>query len=474
MLARSCLFLGLAALVGGCSALIDTDPDVFGESDVTLPDYGPPDMVDGGGPRDMGPGPVDMLLRPDMPPADCPAPPECAGGNSLVCQDGVRVTVPCPAGCNGATGECLPTATGFTPSNVGREQFREDGPDLDLDEAFRYDTNSCTSMTGASRVVSMRGGGEACVLSVGSFRLRESGFMQVGGARPLIIVANDEIRIEGIIDVSAREDQTGPAGQPGGRTVSGAENGQGPGGGEAGVHEEDFDDGGGGGAGGCGGGGDGGSGGAADGGEGGSPWLDGNDLQPLVGGSGGGRGRGAVRGTFSNAGEGGAGGGALQLTAANRIVISGGIVAGGGGGQGGRNGGDSGTNWGSGGGGGAGGNVIVEAPDISGAGGLSVVGGGGGGGSSSTGAGGAGQDGVDAATARPSGGDSGGFQYGADGGDGGGLAVPAGAGGGSNDSMFANGGGGGGGAGCVVVRSSGSPAVAVNPPGSVTNLSLLP
>ncbi len=471
---RSCLLIALAGFVGGCSAIIDTDPEVFGESDVTLPDYGPPDMVDGGGPRDLGPNPPDMLVRPDMPPADCPAPPECAGGNSLVCQDGERVTVPCPAGCNGATGACLPVPTGFTPSNVGREQFRDDAPDLDVDEAFRYDTNTCTSMTGASRVVGMRDGGEACVLSVGSFRLRESGYMQVGGQRPLIIVASDEIRVEGIIDVSARGDQSGPAGLRGGRTVAGAEDGGGPGGGHAGEHVDDFDDGGGAGGGGCGGGGDGGSGGSAAGGEGGVPYLSGDDLQPLIGGSGGGRGRGAVRASFSNAGEGGAGGGALQLTAATRIVISGGIVAGGGGGQPGRNNGDGGTNWGSGGGGGAGGNVIVEAPDVQVDGGLSVVGGGGGGGASGGGAGGAGQDGVDGALDRPDGGDTGGVQYGAPGGGGGGLGSISGDDGGSNDSNFANGGGGGGGAGCVVVRTTGSPAVPVNPPASLSSLPLLP
>jgi len=472
MLARSCLLISSAALVGGCSAIIDTDPDVFG-SDVTLPDSGPPILVDGGA-RDLGPNPPDMGARPDMPPAACPAPPQCVGGDSLVCEGGERVTVPCPGGCNGATGECLPPATGFTPSNVGRDQFR-DGPDLDLDEAFRYDTDACTSMTGAARVVAMRDGGEACVLSVGSFRLRAGGFMQVGGQRPLIIVANDEIRIEGVIDVSARGDQAGPAGEPGGRTVSGAADGEGPGGGITGVHEGDFDDGGGGGGGGCGGGGDGGQGGEGAGGEGGSPFLDGNDLQPLFGGSGGGRGRGAIRaGGFSNAGEGGAGGGALQLTAANRIVIGGGVVAGGGGGQPGRNNGDAGTNWGSGGGGGAGGNVIVEAPEIEVGGGLSVVGGGGGGGSSSGGSGGAGQDGLDGATAQPSGGDSGGSQYGSPGGDGAGLATVGGEGGGSNTADFANGGGGGGGAGCVVVRSSSSASVPVNPPASVTTLSLLP
>ncbi len=470
MFARSCLLLALSVSLAGCSAIIDTDTEVFG-SDVTLPDSGPPDGVDAGPPVDGGP--VDMLVRPDMPPADCPAPPTCVGGDSLVCEGGERVRVPCAAGCNGATGECLPGATGFTPSNVGRDQFREGAPSIDLAEAFRYDTGTCSSMTGAARVVAMRDGGEACVLSVSSFRLRPDGYMQVNGRRPLIIVASDEIRVEGIIDVSARGDQPGAAGELGGRVVAEGQDGQGAGGGHAGVHEGDYDDGGGGGGGGCGVGGDGGNGGSAAGGEGGSAHLDGADLQPLFGGSGGGRGRGAIRSTFSNAGEGGAGGGAIQLTAANRLVISGAVVAGGGGGQPGRALGDGGTNWGSGGGGGAGGNVILEAPDIEVDGGLSVVGGGGGG-SASGSAGEAGQDGVDGATDRPAGGAAGGFQYGANGGDGAGLGSTSGANGDSNGRGAANGGGGGGGTGCVVVRSSGSPAVPVNPPSAVSSLGLLP
>ncbi len=458
-----CTFSLSVAALTGCSVLIDPDPDALGgSSDVTLPDMGPGPMADGGPGADGGPA-ADGGPGPDLGPSDCPAPPRCQGDTRVVCADGELLAEPCPAGCDAATAECIDPPTGFTPSNVGTEYF---GDPATVGEfmagAYEYDTADCPN------VATMRDGGEACVLSYGSFVLAEGAYLRVSGWRPLIVMA-ETVQIDGIIDVSARGTEGGPGGFDG--VTGDMVDGLGAGAGSGGAHDFDYDDGGGGGAGGCGAGGDGGSGGRSPGGNGGSAWLLGSDLQPLGGGSSGGRGRGVV--AVGNAGTSGGGGGAIQITARESLVLNGGIVAGGGGGGGGQNNGDRGTNWGSGGGGGAGGNVILEAPAISGSGGVSVVGGGGGGGASSR-VGGDGQNGIDAATGRPSGGESGGTQYGASGAAGAGLGSMVGGDGAVNDTNGANGGGGGGGSGCLVIRTEGAASVAVNPGAGSTVLPLLP
>ena len=459
----------VCAAGSGCSALVDPDTGLLGDESAATDAQVP--AADGGTSDGFVVDDEDSGPAPDMPVApDCPAPPRCEGDALVVCEGERAVSQLCPDGCDAAAGRCIEGPARFTPSNVGADLFRDEAPDVDVVENIRFDTGSCSSMSDAARIVGMRAGGEACVLSVGSFRVRSDAFLQVVGSRPLIVIASDEIRIEGLIDLSARDTESGPAGFDGPTMET---DGEGAGAGGGGVHEGSFDDGGGGGAGGCGAGGMGGTGGTGAGGSAGAGWLAGSDLQPLVGGSSGGRGRGAV--ALGNAGPGGGGGGALQLTARTRLILDGGILSGGGGGGAGRSEGDRSSNWGSGGGGGAGGNVLLESPEITvDGGGVSIVGGGGGGSASGNSAGEPGQDGIDAALERPAGGAAGGNQYGASGGDGAGQASMSGDDGATNTAAFANGGGGGGGSGCLVVRTMGDLSVPLNPDAAQRTLPLLP
>jgi hypothetical protein len=149
---------------------------------------------------------------------------------------------------------------------------------------------------------------------------------------------------------------------------------------------------------------------------------------------------------------GGAGGGAIQISATNGVVITGHINVGGGGGKGGTGAASGG------GGGGSGGMIILEGKIVSGAGG-SLIASGGGGGQGSDGA--TGGDGTDAYSWRvitggtPGG--SGGAMYGGNGGTGGVRHFPVQGGDlGTSDSLNTingSGGGGGGGWGYIYVRA---------------------
>jgi hypothetical protein len=209
-------------------------------------------------------------------------------------------------------------------------------------------------------------------IAVAVFRFKSltiSTELDLGGADAIALVADGEIKIDGLID--ARGNCTGTNGGPGG-SAGGANNTDGNGAGK-GVHGTDDNIGGGGaGYGGVGGkGGDGtqnnlgGAGGIVNGTD---------EIMMLVGGSGGG-------GAGNNGGPGGGGGGALQIVSNTRITLTtrGGINAGGCGGHNGMTGTDAG------GGGGAGGAILLEAPVIAIAAGgkLAVNGGGGGGGAAS-------------------------------------------------------------------------------------------
>jgi hypothetical protein len=263
----------------------------------------------------------------------------------------------------------------------------------------------------------------------------------VGGPAAVLLIKGDAI-LAGRIDVSAGLDPQRPVGPGGGSGgVILAAKGEGCGGGGVGTSNVTADGGGGGG-------------GFADkggsgGGEttplqlGGAGGVDCNvvDLQPLRGGSGGGTGGAGT--AMTSFGFGGHGGGALQLSVHNRLVIesTGIVVASGGGGGGGRYLNSSG---GGGGGGGAGGGLLLEAPVVVVNGKIFANGGGGGGGAANAVAGSDGALGQESTMSAQGGAANG---SGAQGG-GGGTNQPArdGRTGGSN------GGGGGGSAGIIVVR----------------------
>lgn len=222
------------------------------------------------------------------------------------------------------------------------------------------------------------GGPELAVLHVGDFGVA-SGTVTVSGARPLVIIAGLEIRLAGMLDASATAQTPGPGG---------FDPAAGPSRGSDGQHAIEFEDGGGGGGGHGSPGGEGGSAtctsvdDCSEGGAGGAAY-DASGPSVLQGGSGGGAGSIVSEDDECVPSRGGAGGGAVQLTALMRIRIegAGGVhVGGGGGGAGspdrlcGENGGGS--------GGGAGGAIFLQAPDIVHQGLLAANGGGGGAGAS--------------------------------------------------------------------------------------------
>jgi hypothetical protein len=218
--------------------------------------------------------------------------------------------------------------------------------DLRIAGECNIDTESgafdCSDTEGALsfQVVEPEGASRIGVIRVNSLQIDMGGILRVSGALPLVLVANDTLRVFGRISVSALHHE---------QFAGGFAPANGPGAGQLGAFWPS--------SGGsyCGVGGD------ASAPEGESPVLPGGSvygseaLSPLLGGSGGG-------------GDGGAGGGALQLVAGVEIQvgITGVVDAGGGGG---RNGG---------GGGGSGGSLLLEAPSVSIEGVLAANGGGGG------------------------------------------------------------------------------------------------
>ncbi|WP_428262584.1 hypothetical protein [Haliangium sp.] len=207
----------------------------------------------------------------------------------------------------------------------------------------------------------------ASLLAVGELEVGKDGSLWPVGSRPLIVLSEGDIVVEGDIDVSAPCDGetlacAGPGGGNGSTSQSDKAQGCAPGGNGAGLVGTANRTGGGGGglredgaSGGTAGSGTvaGGSGGELD------PLTCPNDeLVPFTGGSGGGAG-----GLDTYGGDGGGGGGALQLTSFTSIEVRAsasdfalGIFANGGGGGGAYDGG--------GGGGGSGGVILLEAPAI--------------------------------------------------------------------------------------------------------------
>lgn len=215
----------------------------------------------------------------------------------------------------------------------------------------------------------------SCVLVVDTLAIGPKG-VGVEGKHPLIILAEGDVTITGLLDASATGWMAGPGGFNGGDPpgpMTGA-NGEGDGGGEH-CTCPNADD--------CGGGGGGfGTDGAMGGQEvqgcpessspGGKVYGD-EALVPLLGGSGGASGY--NNNTPIILGAGGGGGGALQISSQGTIRIDGAISAGGAGGKGGIS---ILLSSAAGGGGGSGGAVLLEAIQLLGVGWVAVNGGGGG------------------------------------------------------------------------------------------------
>ncbi len=281
-------------------------------------------------------------------------------------------------------------------------------------------------------------GGVPSVFAMQNLTIADGAALRFTGASAVVLLIDGDAVLAGRLDVSAGLDPlrpVGPGGGSGGAVVASA--GGGCSGGIFGTSDM-LSDGGGGGGGMRDKGGDGGSD-TAIGGAGGTNCIS-SDLQPLLGGSGGGTG--GAGSSMTSYGFGGHGGGALQLSVRNQLVIAttGIVVASGGGGGGGRFANGSG---GGGAGGGTGGGILIEAPVVAASGKIFANGGGGGGGAGNPLAGNSGAPGQE--SLQPAQGGSG------DGGNGGGggTNIPA-----RNGRIIGNNGGGGGGsAGMIVVRS---------------------
>ncbi len=269
---------------------------------------------------------------------------------------------------------------GFAPSNIAVASLLLDAGkpgDLDVSGAdCTFNTERGTVACGqyvpfAYAQVHQTGGSTLGMFVFNSLTVEPQGQLSVNGNMPLVIVALDQVTLNGQLLAHATAGLTVAGGATSGL---GGQSGAGLGGGSQGV--DPF---GGAGAGFCGHGGSGG--GPGDAGTppaGGAPYGN-SALVPLFGGSQGGPGA-------NGAATGGGGGGAVQIVAANSISIGqGGVInVGGGGGR---------TNTGvNASGGGSGGAILLEAPTVTVAGVLAANGGGGGG------SGTPGQDGQESST----------------------------------------------------------------------------
>jgi hypothetical protein len=311
---------------------------------------------------------------------------ECIGDTLRYCKEvgGTAIDMPCGWGCEaGNPARCLrvvPSGSGgvemngVTPADVTGEDLLdvtlEDGVILDGDVG-RIGTTALPDLhhnntTGIDKGIDFQFRGP---ISMWRFRgLTINGTVSLIGKRPIALVVDGEITINGVLDArgGCATYIAGPGGGSGGSNESQAGFTPPPatmGGGSGGLDDS-----------GGGGGGHGDKGGSGENTAGGKPYGD-QPITVLIGGAGGGAGGGG--GSY---GRGGGGGGALQIISNTRITIvsPGGINAGGCGGKPGTGGADSG------GGGGAGGAILLEAPIVMINGTLAANGGGGGGGGGGT------------------------------------------------------------------------------------------
>lgn len=203
------------------------------------------------------------------------------------------------------------------------------------DDAF-FDTDMQCNSTGGMGTCSVVESANACVCKANNFTIND---LRVLGSRQLVLLANQTITVKGHLNASAYDRHDNTSGAPGSRpspqaAATGHVGGQGGSYAGLGGGAEDTAD---------------------------------HDMfiTPLVGGTAGQSACGAL---------GGAGGGAIQLSAKRSITINGVISANGAGGQG----GDADPACNGGAGGGSGGAILIEAPDVFYTGKLFANGGGGG------------------------------------------------------------------------------------------------
>ena len=316
----------------------------------------------------------------------------CDGQAAVHCgAQGVEAErIHCAMGCNSTV--ATPRCYRLKPSNVPASKLCANQNDLTLSGTVTINTDTgkisgvADNTIEYSQVIQASGAKGLGIFSFRDIIVQENATVHATGERGLVLLACREVKLNGIIDISAEGDEGGAGGYGGGagsenrgQNVSPAQAGDAyaTGAGQGGWYETDNpwreSGGGGGGFGSAGG-----AGGKAEvpdadsrnGGSGGE--VDGNaGLIPLTGGAGGGGG-----GGFNIGGNGGGGGGAIQISAGLKITIgsNGGINAAGSGG-----GLSSEGNWGAGGGGGAGGGILLETPELKVEGTLAANGGGGGG-----------------------------------------------------------------------------------------------
>ena len=180
-------------------------------------------------------------------------------------------------------------------------------PELSISNSGSFDTGLDTNCTGG--VVSQAGGPDICVVRYGSIRIEQDVELTVVGTRALALVADEDLVVKGVFDVSGTGRTNGPGG---GVIVSGGREGNVTGGGGPGFKTP------------------GGSGGTAteDGGalNFGPASLNPAQLPALVGGP---RSQGADATTNNSGGSGGA---ATLISCRGRVVVTGVLDAGGGGG----------------------------------------------------------------------------------------------------------------------------------------------
>jgi len=380
------------------------------------------------------------------------------------------------------------TAPLVFPSHVPAHYLDDSKIDWKITSDTTIDTGALTISPAAPSGVVFVADGSFAVLALNKLTLgndaSSSTKVRVIGSRPLVIVAGDSIIINGVLDGGGQGGQAGPAGGAAGigsgaggagapgtaNATGGAGGGYGTSGGAGGARPT--------------------TGGGSNAGPVGGVTYGSPILTTLVGGSGGGNGVSTSGNTIfcgDSSPGGGAGGGAIQLSARVSVSVAtyhssffgaiGGIVSvSGGAGAGGCG---ASTRTASGAGGGSGGAVLVEAPSVVISGVLGASGGGGGsGGHQNFGTvnGSDGRDGLVYGTQINQSSLGGGTQFGLSqvGGKGANAVVNTGdaTAAGAGDNETSSGGGGGGGYGRLYVRSHGAATVAQASPAPVTDTSL--
>lgn len=381
----------------------------------------------------------------------CPPPALCFASAGCSADAGCLFTVTPDAPCDGGTclpdGGCRTPPFPYNPSNFNPNAITSSGAQVVIDCPVTYDSTTAATpprFCGAPQrftatLIGQDGGPNAVVLAADRLTITPDGGIKLTGSLPVIFAIYGDATISGYINASATADNEGAGGSwlgcgggDGEDGFTGTTQGSATGGGGAAYGTM---------------GGDGGPGRTANvGGERGYP-DGGRELIPLRGGCNGGNGGSFDGGAIA---LGGAGGGAIQLSAAGTLVVDGGIWAAGGGGAGGVH-----PDGGGGAGGGSGGAILLEANilSITSNASLTANGGGGGEGADQGAAGAQGSDGPLTSTGSASGGSMG-TGNGGSGGWGGSRSFPPTGGVRGNGNPAGAAGGGGGSVGRIRVNAA--------------------